>query len=244
MEKKIVILEDNWTDYEKIRTYFTEYDYYPDVQSRTKLLEFFQDIKNALNNKFPEKSRKTFKENLISLFQENCKNAHAYIIDYEFKEHNNILTGLEFHKQFIYGDYRKIYEDKDMPCIMPTKMKGNILRSIKLYTENINNTSLFTYTYKPNKNEDDTDYKRTLQDFVENAYPRVRLAKKIKDLAHENNNDRIIDTLDELINNPDNYKDNIDNILLKFIEYKSNRDKQFTNKFIKDIEDEKYAGRN
>jgi len=240
MEKKIVILENNWKDYQKIREYFPGYSYYPDVQNKTSLLEFLQDIIDALNNKLPEHERKTIKENVISAFQKNCENVFAYIIDYELKENNNVFTGLEFHKLFIHGDYKKIYTNKDMPCIMPTKMTGNRLRYIDNYKKVIDNSSLFDYTYKPNKREDDTEYKRKLQNFVENANPRLKLAKHIRDKITFNDCSKEVQKiLDDIITNCDSYKDEIDNILDDCIHYNSNRDKKYTNQLIQNLKNGK-----
>jgi len=170
MEKRIVILENNWEDYKKIRSYFPGYNYYPDVQSLEQLSKFLQDIKDALNDSLPEQDRKTAREKVISLFEKNCNNVLAFIIDYQLKSDDDYLTGLAFHKLFIRGDYKKIYTNKDMPCIMPTHMEGNILSKIKSYAEDINDSSLFDFTFKPNIRDDDTKYKSTLQNFVDNAY--------------------------------------------------------------------------
>jgi hypothetical protein len=242
MKKKIVILENSWTDYKKIRSYFPGYDYYPDVQDLKGLAEFLQDIKDALNDKLPEQDRKIKKENVISLFQENCRDAFAYIIDYELKEGNNALTGLAFHNLFILGEYKKIYADKEMPCIMPTKMTGNKLLCIDEYANKINNRSLFSFTYKPTQNEDDTKYRRILQDFVENAYPRVRLAKYIDcKIAFNYNNNEIENILKDIINNPDAYKDDIDDILSNCINFESNRDKKYTEQLINRLKGAKNA---
>ena len=235
MEKKIVILENDWTDYEKFRSYFPGYNYYPDVQNLKDLLEFLQDIKDALNDLLPEQERKTNKDKIISLFQEHCKDVFAYIIDYQLKSEDKFLTGIAFHRLFIRGEYKKIYTDKDMPCIMPTKMTGNTVHSIRTYTESINDPSLFSFINKPNAGEDDSEYKRILQDFVKNANPRVMLAKENYKISFNHFDEEIYTILIDIIDNPDSYNDDIDGILSGCLEHKSGYDKKYLRPFIDNL---------
>ena len=250
MERKIVIIEDNWNHFKKFREYLTGYSCYPDIDctddsNETKLNDFTEEILNSLNSQLSISEKKTYTDNIINEIKKIGDDVIAYIIDYELMEGNTTITGLLFHKEFIKS--QKIYS-KEMPCLMITHIGGNQYNDIENYKRKINDESLFDCYRKPEENdnniEDDTKQKEKIQSFVENAYAnayaRVKLAKYIKvKMAFDYRSNDVDRVLNDIIEKPDSYKNGIDKILSDCIDYQSNYDEKYIKSFLNNLQKER-----
>jgi trans-2-enoyl-CoA reductase len=223
----IVIIEDDATHIDNIKTAIQGYEFFPTMKDKS----FFEHVKNSIDrcigNEKREKSISHVKDQLLKIQNQIA----AYIVDYQLKQDRDNLTGLRFYQEII----KKTTPSK--PCIMLTHLKGpKHLNQIIDFVDEINDRNKFTFRLKDLK---DIDFRKNLQKFVDDANPISQLCSKALEKVIRNRNKELEPTIQDIKDHWEKYNDETIKILQDFIQYDKEMTDDIQNKFIADLKSKK-----
>jgi len=190
--KKVIIIEDDFKEYERIKSIidctftcpqqYTDKDFKNDTENN-----FIDNLKTSLkvtcpDKKYDEQERKThlLKSELIDCCNED--DDPIYLIDYKLDGGGKVnnINGIRFRDKIL----KTMYLDKIIPVLFITSANRGDLRNVMDYVNSINDTTICNYMIKPDHNNWNS-VQNEITDFINNAQSKPRTVDNLKDYLNQ-----------------------------------------------------------
>jgi hypothetical protein len=187
MKKSVIIIEDNFKDFERIKSvidstfecrqkYTDSKDFNPNIPH-----SFINNLKNSLKVTCSSDEEYAEQLNIIKQLQTELKGYcnegedPVFLIDYllDGGSRENVINGINFKDKFL----KEMYPDKIIPVLFITSANHSPKINVEDYVSKVNDKSICDFQTKPNK-KDWLIVKDKIISFITNSQSKPRILQK------------------------------------------------------------------